>query len=123
MGISPTMRTLKWLRDEGYHSDVVERFIRRPGLPGGGFRKDFQGFGDILAYSNTETVMVQSCGTSYSAHLKKLLKNPNVALWLAGPRRLMLIGWRELKVKRGGKATKWTPRIREITIDDFKCDV
>ena len=120
MSTSPTQRTLAYLRETGYHCDVVERFIRRPELPGGGFRKDFMSFGDILAFSNTETVMVQSCGTSYSSHLKSLLSNPNVALWLAGPRKVMLIGWRKLKVKRGGKATKWTPRVRKIKPGDFK---
>ena len=120
MSTSPTQRTLAYLRENGYHCDIVERFIRRPGLPGGGFRKDFMSFGDILAFSNTETVMVQSCGTSYSSHLKKMLSNPNVALWLAGPRDVMLISWRPLVKKRGFKRKVWTPKIRMLTIDDFK---
>ena len=119
-GISPTQRTLAYLREEGYHADVVERFIRNPKVPGGGFRRDYMHFGDILAFSNNSTVMVQSCGQSFSSHLKDLLANPHVPLWLAGPRKLILIGWRKLVKKRGSKQRVWTPRIREITIKDFR---
>jgi hypothetical protein len=113
------MRTLEHLRAEGYYCDVVERFIRNPEHPGGGFRKDFMGFGDILAFSETETMMVQSCGQSFAEHKRKLLSNLNVPLWLSGPRKLMLIGWRKVKKVRGKKAMVWKPRIREITHKDF----
>ena len=118
--MTPTQRTLKYLRDDGYHCDVVERFIRNPRVPGGGFRRDYMHFGDILAFNNNETIMVQSCGQSFSKHLKDLLANPNCPLWLAGPRKLMLIGWRKILKKRGGKAKVWAPRIREILPEDFK---
>lgn len=120
MGISPTQRTLKYFRDEGYHCDIVERFIRNPVHPAGGFRRDYMHFGDILAFNNNETIMIQSCGQSYSKHLKDLLANPNIPLWLAGPRKLILIGWRKVKKVRGGKAMVWSPRIREIKTEDFK---
>ena len=118
-GLSPTQRTLKYLRDEGYHCDIVERFIRNPKVPGGGFRKDFLGAIDIIAFNTVSTIGVQSCGQSFAAHLRDLLKNPNVPLWLAGGRRLILIGWRKVVKKRGGKQKIWKPRIREITPKDF----
>jgi hypothetical protein len=114
-----TARTLKYYRELGYHADMVERFIS---FPPPGHRKDYFGFGDILAFNNNETLMIQSCGQSYASHLSHLLANPNVPLWLAGPRKLILIGWRKLKVKRGGKAMRWTPRIKEITHKDFKIE-
>jgi hypothetical protein len=114
------MRTLAYLRAEGYYADIVERFIRNPKLPGGGFRRDFMHFGDILAINNYDTVMVQSCGQSFSQHLKDLLANLNVPIWLACPnRKLMLIGWRKVLKKRGGKQKIWKPRIKEITPEDF----
>ena len=116
-----TERTLKYFRGEGYHCDMVERFIAFP--PPHGHRKDCFGFGDILAFNNNETVMIQSCGQSFASHLRDLLANPNVPLWLAGPRKLILIGWRKILKKKGGKQKVWSPRIREITIKDFKCDV
>ena len=37
---------------------------------------------------------------------------------LAG-NQIHLVGWRKLKQKRGGKAVRWTPRIREFSLDDF----
>lgn len=114
-----TVRTLKYYRELGYHCDVVERFI---GFPPPGHRRDYLGFGDILAFSNNETIMIQSCGQSYAKHLRDLLANPNVPLWLAGPRKLILIGWRKILKKRGGKQRIWAPRIKEITYKDFKME-
>ena len=32
---------------------------------------------------------------------------------------LELWGWRKVKVKRGGKAEIWQPRVREYTLADF----
>jgi len=32
---------------------------------------------------------------------------------------LILIGWRKVKLKRGGKAKRWSPRIKEYTEVDF----
>jgi hypothetical protein len=119
MSISPTMRTLEYLRNNGYQCDMVERWIRNPKHPAGGFRKDFLGCIDIIAFNNLETVGVQSCGQSFSQHLKDLLINPNIPLWLAGGRKFTLIGWRRLLKKRGGKQKIWVPRIREITPKDF----
>jgi hypothetical protein len=34
--------------------------------------------------------------------------------------KLQLIGWRKLKLNRGGIAMRWQPRIREITLADLK---
>ena len=120
MGISPTQRTLKYLRDAGYYCDMVERWIQNPKHPAGGFRKDYMGFGDILAFSEYSTLLVQSCGQSYAKHLRDLLTNLNVPLWLANPnRKLILIGWRKVKKVRGGKAMVWKPRIKEILPEDF----
>ena len=98
---------------------MVERWIRNPKHPAGGFRKDFLGCIDIIAFNNYETVGVQSCGQSFSAHLKDLLVNPNVPLWLAGGRGFLLIGWRKILKRKGLKQKIWSPRIREITPKDF----
>ncbi len=115
-----TQRTLKYFRDQGYFCDIVERWLIIPGHPGGGKRRDCFFFGDILAFNNSETIMIQSCGQSYAKHLRDLLANPNVPLWLAGPRKLILIGWRKILKKRGRKQKIWSPRIKEITYRDFK---
>lgn len=117
---TPTMRTLDLLRSEGYTAELVERwFPSRPGAPHG-MRKDYLNIIDIIAIKDDETLAVQSTGQDFSGHLRKMFsENENCMKWLANPdRKLMLIGWRKLKVKRGGKATKVRPRIARFFIED-----
>lgn len=49
---SPTQRSLKWLRDQGYIAAVVEQNVRIPamnGQPAKMFKRDLFGFVDIVA--------------------------------------------------------------------------
>ena len=120
--MKPTERTLKYFRDQGYMCDMVERFIRNPKHPAGGFRKDCFGFGDILAFNESETLLIQSCGSAYSEHLKMLKSSEIVPQWLrCENRKVILIGWRKLKnrLKSGGfgKGYHFEPRIEEIEED------
>ena len=117
--MKPTERTLKYFRDQGYICDMIERWIRNPKHPAGGFRKDFLGFGDILAFNEVDTILIQSCGSSFSSHRKDMLENPNIGKWIHSTqifpaRRVVLMGWRKVKLKRGGKALRWKPRIAEF---------
>jgi hypothetical protein len=41
-------------------------------------------------------------------------------LWLECGGRIQVYGWRKLLKKRGGKQKIWVPRIKEITLEDFK---
>ena len=52
--MSPTARTIKKLREEGWTPDVVERWI-----PGANIRRDLYGFIDVLAIKDTETKAIQ----------------------------------------------------------------
>ena len=122
-GISPTSRTLNYLRAAGYLCDIVERWIKMPTHPAGGYRKDFLGFGDIIAITDNEILAVQSCGVSFSQHCKDIITNENVIKWLAPRRKIMVIGWRKLKLKRGGKAMRWHPRIAKITLEQGELKV
>lgn len=114
--MTPTQRTLAYLRDQGMLCAIVERFIPNPKHPGGGFRSDFLGFLDIIAIGPDGIVGVQSCGADFAAHRRKILEERRVELdaWLEAGGRVMLIGWTKRKIKRGGKAMRWTPRIEEI---------
>ena len=120
--MTPTSRTLDYFRKRGDDPAVVERFI--PGKPFG-HRKDMFGFGDVVVMSDS-IIAVQSCGQSFAAHRRKILEDPDVAKralrWLQcqGPPRLILMGWRKVKKKRGGKQMVWKPRILEFTQEDFK---
>ena len=112
-----TQRTLKYFRDLGYTIDVIERWIVIPGLPGKGKRKDYLGFGDLLAFDDTDTLLVQSCGSAYSEHKKKILALPGPSDWLMSRnRRLFLIAWRKLLKKKGGKLKIWVPRVAEFFV-------
>lgn len=120
-----TEKTLNYLREQHYKCDIVERWIRNPKHPAGGFRKDWMGFADIVALGENSIIAVQSCGQAFSEHDKKITTDetvaPNALLWLKCGGRLLLIGWRKKLKKRGGKFKVWTPRIREYFIDKDEC--
>lgn len=115
MAARPAERTLQELRKRGYMAAMVEKWnhhVKR--------RQDLFGFLDVIAVREGEGVLgVQACGRDFSEHIEKLESEevaPKVANWLAADSsRLWLMGWRKLKVKRGGKAVRWTPRVLEFT--------
>ena len=123
-GLSPTQRTLRELRKQGRLVDTCERWIPNPKHPGGGFRKDLFGFVDLIVLDPEQGIVgIQSCGQSFAAHLRKIMDSEctdKVIEWLQCGGRLELWGWRKLKLKRGGKAMRWTPRIKEITLADWQ---
>jgi len=119
--ISPTSRTLNYIREQGWLADKVEQF--NPYAGKFGQRKDMFGFGDIVAMGENSIIAIQSCGQSFSEHHKKITLDeyvaPNALKWIESGGRLILIGWRKVKLKRGGKAMRWKPRIKEYAVDDF----
>ena len=121
-GISNTSRTLEYIRSQGWVADKVEQFNAYAGKFGQ--RKDMFGFGDIVAMGENSIIAIQSCGQSFSEHDKKITEDERVAplalKWIQSGGRLMLIAWRKVKLKRGGKAMRWQPRIREYTLADFE---
>uniref|UniRef100_A0A6M3JMU3 Uncharacterized protein n=1 Tax=viral metagenome TaxID=1070528 RepID=A0A6M3JMU3_9ZZZZ len=66
------------------------------------------------------TIGIQSCGSAFLEHDKKILESPMALKWLEKNNYLMLIGWRKVKLKRGGKAMRWSPRIKTYQIENFK---
>jgi len=122
MGISNTSRTLEYLRSRGWICDKVEQFNPHAGKFG--HRKDMFGFGDIIALGENSIIAIQSCGQAFSEHNRKITEDeyvaPNVTKWLECGGRLLLVGWRKVKLKRGGKAMRWSPRIREYSLNEDK---
>lgn len=121
-GISNTSRTLEYIRSQGWVADKVEQFNAYAGKFGQ--RKDMFGFGDIVAMGENSIIAIQSCGQSYAAHDKKITEDekvaPNARLWLQNGGRLLLVGWRKVKLRRGRKAMRWQPRIKEYKVEDFQ---
>lgn len=123
MSESPTQRTIRELRNQGRKCAIVERRIPAgPGIPFG-ITKDLFGIIDIIALDPERGVVgVQSCGQDFSAHERKLFEEraEECIEWLRTPgTALELWGWRKVKLKRGGKAMRWQPRIRVYTLADF----
>ena len=118
--VSPTQRTLAALRKQGITCGIVERWIAQARK-----RIDLFNIIDIIAITGDKTIGVQSCGQAHSEHWKKLTidEAEKSRLWLESPHRsLELWSWRKLKVKRGGKAMVWTPRVAVITLGDLQCN-
>jgi len=115
--ISNTSRTLEYIRSQGWEADIVERF--NPYAGKFGQRKDLFGIIDIIALGECGIIGIQSCGQSFAEHDRKILENPLALKWLEKGGELMLIGWRKVKLKRGGKAMRWSPRIKHYLKEDF----
>ncbi len=111
--MTPTERTLAYLRDQGYSAEVVENWVTLPGKPG--FRKDLGGCIDILAVkANLPGVLgVQTTsGSNVSARLKKARSKPWLKTWLQAGNRFHVHGW----AKRGkrGERKRWTVRVEQV---------
>jgi len=119
-GLSPTQRTLRELRNQGRICGIVERFNQYAGPHG--IRQDLFGFIDIIALDPERGIIgVQSCGQAFAEHYRKITEERNQECfeWLRCGGKVELWGWRKLKIKRGGKAMRWQPRVQEITQKDL----
>lgn len=87
--MSPTQRTLKHLRENGYLVQVVERwnaFARR--------RVDLFGFIDLIAIRESETLAVQATSASnVSARVKKIADHEHVGAVRRAGWRIVVMGW------------------------------
>lgn len=123
-GLTPTQRTLRELRGMGRLVGTVERWnphVRR-GDGGLGIRQDLFGFIDLIALDPARGIVgVQTTGQDFAGHLRKITEEraePCIE-WLRCGGVVELWGWRKIKVRRGGKAMRWAPRVKEITLEDF----
>lgn len=116
--MTPTQRTLRALRAQGRVCGIVEKWNAHDRI-----RKDLFGIIDIIALDPERGVVgVQSTGQDFAGHHRKLTeeKAQECIHWLETPGTVLeLWGWRKIKVKRGGKAKIWEPRIRVYTLADF----
>ena len=116
-GISNTSRTLRYLREQGWDADKVEQWNAYAGKFGQ--RKDLFGIIDIIALTEHGITGVQSCGSDFAAHDRKILDSDLTIRWLEAGGALMLIGWRKILLRRGGKALRWQPRIKFYDLEEM----
>lgn len=119
--LSPTQRTLAALRNRGCLAAVAEKWNPYAGTHG--IRQDLFGFIDVLAIEPGKIgcLGVQCCASSgMAAHRRKIIEDcaDAAADWLRADNRIELWGWRKVKLKRGGKAERWAPRVEMITRED-----
>jgi hypothetical protein len=108
--MSPTARTLAFLRRAGYLAAVVEHWI-----PGANVRKDLFGVADVLAVHPRDRLflLVQATTADHVAHrLRKTRARPELALWLKAGGRFEVWGW----FKRAGR---WKVKRVEIRAEDL----
>ena len=124
--LSSVQRTLRACREAGRFVQKVEQWISygtpkaqpRPGMPPG-IRRDAFGFIDILAIDTDSIVAIQACTSGRKAHWDKIIENEYALPWLEAGGTIELWSWSKKKVKRGGKAVRWTPNIDRITREEF----
>ncbi len=127
-GTSPTSRSLKVLRAQGYTCGVVEKWNAHVGI-----RQDFCGGIDVIAFRGQRDYMgidretfftrpvvvgVQCCASSgLAAHRTKLLAELRMREWIAAGGRLVLHAWSKKGAK--GRRKLWTLTEEEIRIEHF----
>lgn len=112
---SPTQRSLKFLRDQGFPAQVVEKWN-----PYAKVRIDLFNFIDIVAVTPKAIVGVQATTQQHAGQAERLEKvrgSKVLTAWLEAGGRLAIHGW----AKRGarGKRKTWTVLEREVTLEDL----
>jgi len=114
---SPTQRSLKKLRDDGYIVAVVEKWVPSgpAGFKGPIITRDVWNFGDILACKVGQigaTLVQTTSGTHVAERLEKMRSIAEVGIWIAAGNRVVVHGWR--KVGDVGKRKVW--ECREVNV-------
>lgn len=101
--MSPTQRTLKYLRENGYRAVVTEKWN-----PFAKIRQDLFGIVDVLAVKAGETLGVQCTSSSHVAErIKKIADHESTP-------HLRDAGWR-LEVHGWEKGKRGAPRIVDVS--------
>jgi hypothetical protein len=100
---SPTQRSLKHWREQGYLCAVVEHWN-----PHVRIRQDLYGFIDVLAIKGEDIIGVQACvGGDVSKRIAKITEHANYAQVIAAM-RIVVHGWRK------NAAGRWV--LREVEL-------
>lgn len=108
--MSPTARTLKFMRDQGYYVWIVEKTIPRTFI-----KQDAHGWIDIIAHKATGKGVIGiqvTSGSNLAARIHKAAGNGALVAWLLAGNTLRAHGWRKLK-------GRWAVDEREIGMEDL----
>jgi hypothetical protein len=115
--MTPTARSLKKLRDEGWSVCVVEKWIPQMRRRVDAFR-----FGDLLAckVGSSGAMLVQTTsGTNASARIKKIRTIAEAGIWLAAGNAIQVHGWSKCGPR--GKRKTWQCRTFVVTKENLIC--
>jgi hypothetical protein len=102
--MTPTQRSLKYLRDEGYLVAIVEHW-----QPFARIRQDLFGFIDLLAIRRDETLAVQVTASGVSSRVKKIEASPHLGRVREAGWKIFVHGWRK------NAAGKYVMRIVDLS--------
>lgn len=86
--MTPTARSLAYLRDAGWAVDIVERFVGPARV-----RKDLFGMFDLLAVRGNETLAVQVTSSGVAARVRKITESPLLAAVRGAGWVIRVHGW------------------------------
>jgi carbonic anhydrase len=92
---TPTSRSMAWLREQGYHAELVEQ-TKRVGVPGKMkvWKVDLWNFIDLLAIRRGEVLGVQvTSWTNVAARVRKITESPLLPLVREAGVRIVVHGW------------------------------
>jgi len=119
--MSPTARSLLYLRRRGCLAATVERWNAYAKV-----RQDLFGFGDILAASDGPylrgALIVQACVTGdQSKRLEKIRTNPKARRWLKAGNHIQIMAWS----KRGQREKRklWSLSLTTVTLTGHVTEV
>jgi hypothetical protein len=102
MKTSPTQRSLKKLRSEGYLTAIVEHWN-----PFAKIRQDLYCFVDLLGLKENETLAVQTTTlTNQNVRIEKIKSHPNHKILKKAGWKIEVHAWRKLKSGWECKITK-----------------
>jgi len=113
---SPTERSLKLLRENGYIVWVVESYNAYTKR-----RKDLYGFIDIVGLHTKKTGLLgiqTTTGSNLSTRIKKAENINAYHRWLACGNDVEFHGWRKI-LKKGTKIKIWVPKIHRVSYKDL----
>lgn len=102
--MTPTQRSLAYLRDEGYLVAIVEHWN-----PFARIRQDLFGFIDLLAIRRDETLAVQVTASGVSSRVKKIEASPHLGRVREAGWKILVHGWRK------NAAGKYVMRIVDLS--------
>jgi hypothetical protein len=88
-GVSPTQRSLKIMRERGYHCEIVEKwnsFVK--------IRQDLFGFIDVLCLGQNEIIGVQTTTSAHMAErIHKIKDHANYQAVVDSGIKILVHGW------------------------------